>query len=343
MPSAAPKPSSSFYLPSVDITPFLEDPTSLAAQQVVNDVRAACISTGFFQMTGHGVPASLQQSIFDAAANFFKLPQEVKTKLNAKGNLGFRGYDPMSSQLYEDDVLPDLKEGFFLGQDISPEDPRAVARRFFMGPNVWPPVELLAPEDFKEPAEKYYEAMTKLCHVVLDLIAATLPYGPHVFDELKANDPACPMRLLHYPQTRAAAKAQEGEAQKRQLGSSAHTDFGAVTLLLQDEHPGLEVQDRETGEWIGVPPNPEAYVVNMGDMISLITGGLYKSSIHRVVNKNPTDRFSVVYFFDGNIDFKLYPLEVVHGKGSGEDGKAPTVEEHMIERTMASYGMKKSS
>ncbi len=74
---------------------FLEDPTSPAARQVVDDVRAACISTGFFRMTGHGVPASLQQSVFDAAAKFFKLPQEVKTNLNAKGNLGFRGYDPM--------------------------------------------------------------------------------------------------------------------------------------------------------------------------------------------------------------------------------------------------------
>ncbi|KAJ5378237.1 uncharacterized protein N7496_005646 [Penicillium cataractarum] len=340
MPSVV---SSSFYLPSVDITPFLEDPTSPAAQQVVEDVRAACISTGFFQMTGHGVPTSLQQSVFNAAAKFFKLPQPVKTKLDARSSLGFRGYDVMGTQLYEDDVLPDLKEGFFLGQDIPAEDPRVAARRFFMGPNVWPPTEMLASRDFRDPLEKYYQAMTELSHIVLDLVAATLPYGPHVFDEFKANDPACPMRLLHYPPTRPAATAEEGEAQKRQLGSSAHTDFGAVTLLLQDEHPGLEVQDRETGEWIGVPPDPAAYVVNMGDMISRITGGLYKSSIHRVVNKNPTDRFSVVYFFDGNIDFKLYPLDVVYGKGIDEDEKAPTVEEHMIERTMASYNMKKSS
>lgn len=78
-------------------------------------------------------------------------------------------------------------------------------------------------------------------------------------------------------------------------------------------------------------------------MTSRITGGLYKSSIHRVVNKNLTDRFSVVYFFDGNIDFKLYPLGVVYGKGIDENEKAPTVVEHMIERTMASYNMKKSS
>lgn len=185
--------------------------------------------------------------------------------------------------------------------------------------------------------------MGELSHVVLGLVAATLHYGPHIFDEFKANDPACPMRLLHYPPTRQATNAREGEAQKRQLGSSAHTDFGAVTLLLQDEHLGLEVQDLEMGEWIGVPPDPAAYVVNMGDIISRITGGLYESSIHRVVNKSPTDLFRVVYFFDGNIDFKLYPLDLVHGKGVDSDEKAPTVEGHMIERTMTSYNMKVNS
>lgn len=143
----------------------------------------------------------------------------------------------MGAQLYENDVLPDLKEGFFLGQDISAEDPRVAARRFFMGPNVWPPTEMLASQDFRDPLEKYYQAMTDLSNIVLDLVAAMLPYGPHVFDDFKANDPACPMRLLHYPPTSPAVTAEEGEAQKRQLGSSAHTDFGAVTQLLQDEHP----------------------------------------------------------------------------------------------------------
>lgn len=332
--------SSSFYLPSVDITPFLEDPTSTEAKQVIDDVRAACISTGFFQMTGHGVSESLQKEVFDAAAKFFALPLDVKTNLNAAKNIGFRGYDLMGTQLYEDDVLPDLKEGFFIGQNMEPSDPRVQARRFFMGSNVYPPTDLLAHDEFKKPIEKYYEAMAELCHKVLDLVAATLPYGPKVFDEIQTNDPACPMRLLHYPPTRPAATAKEGEAQKRQLGSSAHTDFGAVTLLLQDEHPGLEVQDRETGDWIEVPPNPAAYVVNMGDIVTRLTDGLYKSSIHRVLNKNPTDRFSVVYFFDGNVDFKLHELEKVYGEGVGEE-KAPTVEEHMIERTMASYNMSK--
>jgi isopenicillin N synthase-like dioxygenase len=120
----------------VDITPFLKDPTGPADKQVVEYVRAACISTGFFQLTGHGVPASLQKSVFDASAKFFKLPQDVKANLDARSNLEFRGQDVIGTQLYEDDVLPDLKEGFFLGQDISPEDSRVVKRRFFMDPNV---------------------------------------------------------------------------------------------------------------------------------------------------------------------------------------------------------------
>ncbi|KAJ5117294.1 Oxoglutarate/iron-dependent dioxygenase [Penicillium atrosanguineum] len=173
---------------------------------------------------------------------------------------------------------------------------------------------MLAHDEFEKPIEKYYQAMAELCHKVLDLIAATLPYGPNVFDEIQANDPACPMRLLHYPPTRPAATAKEGEAQKRQLGSSAHTDFGAVTLLLQDEHPGLEVQDSRTGDWIEVPPNPAAYVINMGDIVT-VSRAAFTSSVHRVLNKNPTDRFSVVYFFDGNVDFKLHELEKSYGEG----------------------------
>ncbi|KAI0469732.1 citrinin biosynthesis oxygenase CtnA [Xylariaceae sp. FL0804] len=338
MPAAK---TSSSYLPSVDISPFLKDPQSEAARQVVDDVRAACTSTGFFQMTGHGITKELQASVLDAGAKFFALPADVKRSLSAKTNPGFRGYEAMASQLCEDDVLPDLKESFFMGTDIPADDERVRNHRFFMGPNAWPPAELLSAKDFKEPMEAYYMAMSRPRDTVLDLVAATLPYGPHIFDKMRANDPVCPLRLLHYPSTTAAARAASGEKQKRQLGSSAHTDFGAITLLLQDEHAGLEVLDSETGEWVGVPPNPDAYVINMGDMISRLTGDLYKSSVHRVINKNVDDRYSVVYFFDGNIDHKLHRLDTVYGgRAKLADNQVLTVEEHMIKRTMESYQMK---
>lgn len=97
-------------VPTVDISPYLTDPKSDAARRVIEDVREACVSTGFFQITGHGISESLQQKIFDAAHAFFALPLEEKKKLNAANFIGHRGYDVLASQSYEEGVLPDLKE-----------------------------------------------------------------------------------------------------------------------------------------------------------------------------------------------------------------------------------------
>lgn len=99
-----------FYVPTVDIGPFLIDPESSAARHVVAEVRTACKSTGFFQITGHGVPREVQSSLFDAAARFFALPFEEKKRLDAKSTIGHKGYDVLASQSYEDGILPDLKE-----------------------------------------------------------------------------------------------------------------------------------------------------------------------------------------------------------------------------------------
>lgn len=92
--------SSSFYLPLVDISPFLQDPTSKAARKVIEDVHHACISTGFFQIIGHGVPASVQNVLFESAARFFALPSEVKYSLDARKTVGFRGYDASKPFFY---------------------------------------------------------------------------------------------------------------------------------------------------------------------------------------------------------------------------------------------------
>ena len=338
MPSAANGiKASSFYLPSIDISPYLEDPTSAAAERVIDEIRSACLSTGFFQLLGHGVPKALQASVFRGAAKFFALPLDTKVALNAKKNPGYRGYDIMASQSYEADVLPDLKEGFFMGHDLSLDHHHVLAKRYFAGPNAWPPTEALAPEDFQIPCERYHDAMMRLSELVLDLLAATMPHGPHAFDGFRGPEPACPLRLLHYPPTTTAG----GSAGERQLGASAHTDFSCVTLLLQDEHEGLEVLDEETEDWVLVPPNPDAYVVNLGDMMSKMTQGRYKSGMHRVVNRNRTDRYSIVFFHDGNLDCKLTALgegTTATGVEGREDEEAMTAEEYMYDRMNFSYG-----
>ncbi|OCK75413.1 citrinin biosynthesis oxygenase CtnA [Lepidopterella palustris CBS 459.81] len=322
-----------FYIPSVNIAPFLKDPRSAEAKTIIDDVRAACQSTGFFQITGHGISKNLQQDVFEAGKRFFKLPYEEKKELDASKHAGHRGYDVLASQAYSEGLLPDLKEGFYIGIDHSPSDPRT--GRFFTGPNVWPPSSLLPSSQFRAPCEKYYAEMLSLSFKIMHLLAATLPYGPDVFNTFISDNPAAPMRLLHYPIPEKPVT--EGEDLK-QFGASAHTDFGAITLLLQDANPGLEVLDQKTQTWFPIAPNPDAYVVNVGDMLSFWTSGEYKSSVHRVISKNRTDRYSIVFFLDGNLDCRLDPLD------GGENVDGPrTVEEHMTRRLRESYGVGKKA
>ncbi|KAJ5359399.1 uncharacterized protein N7496_011812 [Penicillium cataractarum] len=334
---------SSFYLPLVDITPFLEDPQGAAAQEVIDSVRTACRSTGFFQIKGHKVPLRLQKSVFEASARFFALPLKNKLELDSRKTVGFRGYDVMETQSYElefgavqeSDALRDIKEGFFTSTDLPPDHPHVANGRFLQGPNVWPKPEQLAPVDFQVVLEEYFAEMQRLSHVVLSLFAATLPHGPNVFDNLETNDPMSLLRLLHYPRG-----LEKEDGKKLQLGAGEHTDFGTFTLLLQDNCPGLEVQDSMTGEWHGVPPQEDVYIVNVADILSTMTEGDYKSSVHRVWNRKSDDRYSVVFFYDGNLDYKVEPLGSSK-QGENEEIDAPTIEEHVKSRLTASYGIQK--
>lgn len=235
-----------------------------------------------------------------------------------------------------------------------------------MGPNVWPPDTLLPASKFQVPSEEYYRAIHDLSQKILNLVGATLApngpssangsangYGiaktssdiPSVLRDIATSDPvpACPLRLLHYP---SASPSNTGSS-KAQYGASAHTDFGAITLLLQDDNPGLEVLETsiapgEKDTWRPIDPNPDAYVVNLGDMISMVTGGAYKSSVHRVVCKRPErERYSIVFFFDGCLDAELRPadrVDVVRGDVQGDNRIVTTVEQHMTERLKMSYG-----
>lgn len=167
MPSAATK--TSFYLPSVDIEPFVKDPAEAAAQLVIDDVRRACLSTGFFQLKGHGVPLKLQKSIFRASTKFFALLTRVKRQTDARKTIGFRGYDWFETQSYELDsddhgaeASRDIKEGFFASTDLPLDHPRVEAGRFLQGPNVWPDYSFLAHEDFRAIVEEYCGEMRRL-------------------------------------------------------------------------------------------------------------------------------------------------------------------------------------
>ncbi|RDW71889.1 2og-Fe oxygenase family protein-2 [Coleophoma crateriformis] len=321
-----------FHIPTVDISPYLVDPSSAASQALIQQVAEACITTGFFQLVGHGIPRQLQQAVFEGSAAFFRLPFEEKKKLDKSHSVGSsnRGYEILGNQALQEGTLPDLKEGFYVGQEIPLDDPRVQAHAFLMGPNLWPPSSMVPEDVFKKPMQEYWQLMFSLSLKVMDVLAAGLPYGPHVFDEFVSNDAVASIRLLHYPPQKASSELQ--------LGAGAHTDFGAITLLLQDHNRGLQVWNAEDETWVDVEPNPDAYVVNIGDMLSRWTSGKYKSNLHRVINQSTKDRYSVPFFFDGNIACELWPLD-----GSKIEGPVLTVEGHMKERFTTTYGRAKTT
>jgi isopenicillin N synthase-like dioxygenase len=209
-------------------------------------------------------------------------------------------------------------KGWFIGREVPNNEPPF---RPFHEPNIWP--TQLADEVFKDPLLEYHDALSKLSFQVMELLARGLnDFDTSVFAGF-CHEPIAALRLLHYP---PHPKTDD----ETLVGAGAHTDFGAVTLLLQDGHSGLQVLNRHTKEWIDVPPQEYAYVVNVGDMLQAWTGGQYISNIHRVINTSSTDRYSVPFFLDGNPDCVIQPLH-------GAKGKSFTVEEHMLSRYAATY------
>jgi isopenicillin N synthase-like dioxygenase len=115
--------------------------------------------------------------------------------------------------------------------------------------------------------------------------------------------------------------------------AGAHTDFGCTTILLQQPNQhGLQVLYPPTNSWIPVPAKEDVLIVNVGDLLQKWTKGEYRSAVHRVVNVSETDRYSVPFFYHGNLGTKLAPLD------GSDDGEEETVEEHIRGRFVKSFG-----
>jgi isopenicillin N synthase-like dioxygenase len=108
-PQHQPSTTKGFHIPTIDISPYLEDASTDAARRVVDDVRNACMTAGFFSLVGHGIPREMQHAVLDAARRFFDLPLAEKEALRHP-LIKNRGYEIIGSQTLQEDTLPDLKE-----------------------------------------------------------------------------------------------------------------------------------------------------------------------------------------------------------------------------------------
>jgi isopenicillin N synthase-like dioxygenase len=126
------------------------------------------------------------------------------------------------------------------------------------------------------------------------------------------------------------------------LSAGAHTDFGCLTLLAQQEIEGLEVLSKQ-GDWQVVPVRDDALVVNIGDMLARWTNDLYASTQHRVVNRSDKPRYSMAFFFDPDPDADLTPLPGCLASGATPHYSPATCLSHLLQKIEESFAYRQTT
>jgi isopenicillin N synthase-like dioxygenase len=254
---------------------------------------AACRESGFFYAVGHGVDGGLQRRVCDLSRRFFALPVETKLRVRmALGGRAWRGYFRVGDELTSG--RPDQKEGLYFGADLAPDHPLVRAGTPLHGRNLFP----ADPPGFREAVLDYMAALTRLGHRLVAGLALGLGLDESYFADRLTGEPLTLFRIFNYPPPLDPTSWGVGE----------HTDYGLLTILLQDDAGGLEVRSRS--RWVPAPPVPGAFVCNIGDMLDRLTRGLLRSTPHRVRNPAPRDRLSLPFFFDPGFFARVRPIDL---------------------------------
>jgi len=275
-------------LPVIDVSPLGGDDANRA--RVAAEIGAACRGLGFFYAMGHGIGAETLKALDAGSRRFFALPEERKMEIAmARGGRAWRGYFPLGGELTSG--RPDLKQGLYFGEELGEDDPRVAAGWPLHGRNLFP-------DDVPElrPAVlRFMEEATAAAHAIMEGVALSLGLDAYYFRRTYTARPTLLFRIFEYP-------PGDGEG----WGVGEHTDYGLLTLLAQDKHGGLQV--KTPSGWIEAPPVEGALVCNIGDMLDRLTGGVYRSTPHRVQNVSGKSRLSFPFFFDPAFDAEIVPL-----------------------------------
>jgi len=260
-------------------------------------IQKACATWGFFKIVGHGVPNEYAAQVMGSARQFFTEPREVKLQAKRTAD-NARGW-------FDDELtkrVVDWKEGFDFGHKPAPHLPDDhPANRCNDGHNQWPPTLPL----FRTEMERYYATMECLAARLTRLISRALGLPPAFFDSAFETHTSF-LRLNHYPLC----------STPELLGIGPHTDAGFLTILLADAVPSLQVQ--RDGQWVTVEPDPDAFVINIGDMCQVWSNDRFVAPVHRVLTNPTAERHSLAFFYNPN-----YSVDVAPIPGSGRPRYRP--------------------
>lgn len=277
-------------LPLIDIAALYGDDQQ-AWQQVAAQIDAACRDWGFFYITGHGIAPERIEALTRAAKTFFALPDAEKLRIDITRTAHHRGYGAIATEQLDPSRPSDLKETFDMGFHMAADHPEVLAGKPLRGPNRHPDLP-----GWAALMEQHYADMQALAQTLLRAIALALGIERDFFDARFA-EPISVFRMIHYPPRHTASSAE-------QQGAGAHTDYGCVTLLYQDDAGGLQVRNVH-GEWIDAPPIPGSFVVNIGDMMARWSNDRYTSTQHRVISPLGVHRYSMPFFAEPHPDTEI--------------------------------------
>ena len=317
-------------VPVIDISGYFGGSTA-EKLRIARQIDAACREIGFLVVTGHGVPRDLIERTGQVSRAFFDLPEDLRRRYVAadpKANRGYYAEGTLAAANSKDIAsAPDFRETYKMGRPAALAAEAyyqtEAARRVFP-PNIWPD----AVASYEATWTEYYAQMERLALALMRLFALALDMPEHAFDD-KIDKHMSTMSAANYPDLKQ-------EPLPGQLRCGAHTDFGAITILKAEDKPGgLEVLTRK-GDWMLVPIVPDAFIINIGDMVQRWTNDRWVSNLHRVANP-PADRNagsrrqSLIMFFHPNYDAVIECIPSCKGDGPA---KYPpiTAREHLLEK-----------
>ena len=301
-------------IPIIDFSGFNSDNKKLR-NSVAKKVDEAVSKVGFMYVKNININEEVIKEAFNSSANFFSLPDKKKREIQYLEKTN-HGYQSIGGQQLDSKIAPDLKETITMRNVPNNLNNKVL----------WPSSQ------FAFEANRMFKSCLEGVFQIMEAIALVLNLPTDFFTKCHTGENMT-LRYIHYPIIKK-------DINEEQMGAGAHTDFGTVTLLFQDDIGGLEVQSSE-GKWIPATPIPNTIVVNTGDLLSRWTNKIYKSTLHRVrpmvSNK---ERYSIAFFADPDNSTKVSVFPSCFNSENPSKFSDITAGEHIAQKIEESNNLK---
>jgi isopenicillin N synthase-like dioxygenase len=239
-----------------------------------------CKEWGFFQLINHGVDPLLVENVKIGTEEFFNLTMEEKKKF-WQTTEDMEGFGQVYVALEEDKLR--WGDMFFVKTlPLHRRHPRLIP---------------FIPQPFRDNLESYFLELKKLCDKIIEFMSKALKINPNELLELFEEGRQA-VKMGYYPPCPQPEKV---------IGLNPHSDASAITILLQvNDIQGLQI--KKDGMWIPINPLSNAFVVNVGDALEIMTNGIYRSIEHRVMVNSEKERMSIATFHNPHMGGYVGPI-----------------------------------